>query len=118
MHEVVFSDKRQKRHDVSAMDICKRLMDYGYHPPTVYFPLVVPGALMIEPTETVSREDLDAFVDAMIAIAAEAETDPERVRAAPHSTFVSRLDEARAARKPILRWDPELAEEPAAVEAG
>lgn len=118
MHEVIFSDKEQKRHDVSAMDICKRLMDYGYHPPTVYFPLVVSGALMIEPTESASREDLDNFVEAMIAIAREAESDPEHVRAAPHSTFLSRLDEARAARKPILRWDPELAEEPAAVEAG
>jgi glycine dehydrogenase subunit 2 len=118
MHEVIFSDKRQKQHDVSAMDICKRLMDYGYHPPTVYFPLVVPGALMIEPTETVSREDLDAFVDAMIAIAREAESDPEHVRAAPHSTFLSRLDEVRAARKPVLRWDPGLAEDPVAVEGG
>ncbi len=118
MHEVIFSDKRQKVHDVTAMDICKRLMDYGYHPPTVYFPLVVAGALMIEPTETVSREDLDAFVDAMIAIAEEAESNPEHVRAAPHSTFLSRLDEARAARKPILRWDPELAEEPATAETG
>ncbi len=117
MHEVIFSDRRQKRHDVSAMDICKRLMDYGYHPPTVYFPLVVSGALMIEPTETVSREDLDDFVDAMVAIAREAESDPERVRSAPHSTFLSRLDEARAARKPVLRWDPELAEEPPAIEA-
>ena len=73
---------------------------------------------MIEPTETVSREDLDAFVDAMVAIAGEAESDPEHVRSAPHSTFLSRLDEARAARKPVLRWDPELAEDPAAVEAG
>ena len=120
MHEVIFSDKWQKSHDVTAMDVCKRLMDYGYHPPTVYFPLVVPGALMIEPTESVSREDLDAFIAAMVAIAREAESDPERVRGAPHSTFVSRLDEARAARKPILRWHPEPAEdlEPAAVETG
>ena len=118
MHEVIFSDKRQKKHEVTAMDICKRLMDYGYHPPTVYFPLVVAGALMIEPTETVSREDLDAFVHAMTAIAKEAETDPEHVRGAPHSTFLSRLDEARAARKPVLRWDSQPAEEPVAVEAG
>ncbi len=118
MHEVIFSDKRQKEHEVSAMDVCKRLMDYGYHPPTVYFPLVVPGALMVEPTESVSREDLDAFVEAMVAIADEAETDPERVRAAPHSTFVSRLDEARAARKPILRWEPETAEEREPATAG
>ena len=111
MHEVIFSDKTQKQHGVTAMDVCKRLMDYGYHPPTVYFPLVVAGALMIEPTETVSREDLDEFVAAMIAIAEEAASDPEHVRGAPHSTFVSRLDEAQAARKPILRWDPEPAEE-------
>ena len=111
MHEVVFSDKCQKKDDVTAMDVCKRLMDYGYHPPTVYFPLVVSGALMIEPTESVSREDLDAFIAAMVAIAEEAESDPAKVRGAPHSTFVARLDEARAARKPILRWDPELCEE-------
>ena len=111
MHEVVFSDKCQKKDDVTAMDVCKRLMDYGYHPPTVYFPLVVSGALMIEPTESVSREDLDAFIAAMVAIAEEAKSDPATVRGAPHSTFVARLDEARAARKPILRWDPELSEE-------
>jgi glycine dehydrogenase subunit 2 len=118
MHEVIFSDRRQKKHDVTAMDVCKRLMDYGYHPPTVYFPLVIAGALMIEPTETVSREDLDRFVEAMVAIAREAESDPDLVRSAPHSTFLKRLDEARAARKPVLTWDPELAEEPVAVEAG
>ncbi len=116
MHEVIFSDKAQKAHDVTAMDICKRLMDYGYHPPTVYFPLVVAGALMIEPTESASCEDLDAFIEAMTAIAKEAETDPERVRGAPHSTFLSRLDEARAARKPILRWRPEASEEAAVVD--
>ena len=118
MHEVIFSDRTQKKHGVTAMDICKRLIDHGYHPPTVYFPLVVSGALMIEPTETVSREDLDAFIEAMIAIAAEAETDPEHVRAAPHSTFLSRLDEARAARKPILAWRPETAGEHEPVGAG
>jgi len=118
MHEVIFSDRRQKEHNVTAMDVCKRLMDYGYHPPTVYFPLVVAGALMIEPTETVSREDLDAFIEAMVAIAGEAETDADHLRAAPHSTFLSRLDEARAARKPVLRWDPELAEEPVAADVG
>ena len=111
MHEVIFSDKLQRQHNVTAMDVCKRLMDYGYHPPTVYFPLVIAGALTIEPTETVSREDLDEFVAAMIAIAEEAESDPEHVRGAPHSTFLSRLDEAQAARKPILRWEPEAAEE-------
>ncbi|MFQ5742254.1 MAG: aminomethyl-transferring glycine dehydrogenase subunit GcvPB [Acidobacteriota bacterium] len=117
MHEVVFSDRLQNRCDVTAMDICKRLMDYGYHPPTVYFPLVVHGALMIEPTESASRDELDAFAEAMIAIAEEAETDPERVRQAPHSTSIGRLDEARAARRPILRWVPREAEEPATVGA-
>ena len=111
MHEVIFSDKAQKQHGVTAMDVCKRMMDYGYHPPTVYFPLVVAGALMIEPTETVSREDLDDFVATMIAIAGEAESDPDHVRSAPHSTFLSRLDETLAARKPRLRWEPEPAEE-------
>ncbi len=120
MHEVIFSDKRQKAHQVTAMDVCKRLMDYGYHPPTVYFPLVVAGALMVEPTESVSREDLDGFVEAMAAIAREAESDPDHVRGAPHSTFLSRLDETLAARKPILRWQPERAEElePATAETG
>ena len=107
MHEVVFSDARQKRLGVTAMDICKRLMDYGFHPPTVYFPLVVPGALMIEPTETVSLQELDEFADAMLAIAREAEEQPERVREAPHTTFHRRLDEVAAARRPLLRWQPD-----------
>jgi glycine dehydrogenase subunit 2 len=109
MHEVIFSDKTQKKNGVTAMDICKRLMDYGYHPPTVYFPLVVPGALMLEPTETVSREELDVFIEAMIAIADEAETEPEIVKGAPHSTYLRRLDEVGAARRPVLRWDPRAA---------
>ena len=107
MHEVVLSDKWQKELGVTAMDICKRLMDYGYHPPTVYFPLVVPGALMIEPTETVSIQELDEFADALIAIAEEARTSPEVVTGAPHSTFHRRLDEVGAARNPVLRWQPE-----------
>ncbi len=107
MHEVVFSDRWQNAHGVTTMDIAKRLMDYGFHPPTVYFPLIVQGALMIEPTETESLEELDRFIEAMIAIAREAETDPERVRTAPHRTHVQRFDEVRAARHPVLRWTPE-----------
>ena len=87
-------------------DIAKRLLDYGYHPPTIYFPLVVHGALMIEPTETETPETLDEFVEAMIAIAQEAQENPELVKSAPHTTPVARLDEARAARKPVLRWEP------------
>ncbi len=106
MHEVVFSDELQKKLGVSAMDICKRLMDYGFHPPTVYFPLVVHGALMIEPTETVSLQEIDEFADALIAIAREAQQEPETVTTAPHSTYHRRLDEVLAARHPVLRWDP------------
>lgn len=116
MHEVVFSDERQKKHGVTAMDICKRLMDFGFHPPTVYFPLVVHGALMIEPTETVSLDEIDAFADAMIAIAREAETQPEIVTSAPHSTFHRRLDETKAARSPVLRWVPDDRSDAAAGE--
>jgi glycine dehydrogenase subunit 2 len=106
MHEVVFSDKRQARYGVKTGDIAKRLIDYGFHPYTVSFPLIVHGALMIEPTESESREELDLFIDAMRSIAREAEENPELVKTAPHSTRVSRLDEAQAARKPILRWRP------------
>lgn len=86
------------------MDMAKRLMDYGFHPPTVYFPLIVPEAIMIEPTETESRETLDAFCDAMIAIAGEAGENPALVTSAPHSTPVKRLDEVRAARQPDVAW--------------
>jgi glycine dehydrogenase subunit 2 len=106
MHECIFTDRIQHRYGVSTLDIAKRLLDYGYHPPTIYFPLVVSGALMIEPTETETPETLDGFVDAMLAIAQEAKDDPEFVKSAPHSTPVGRLDEARAARKPVLRWEP------------
>jgi len=106
MHEVVFSDKRQLAHGVKTGDIAKRLIDYGFHPYTVSFPLIVHGALMIEPTESESREELDLFIDAMRSIAHEAEATPELVKTAPHSTRVSRLDEVQAARKPILRWKP------------
>ncbi len=104
MHEVVFSDKRQQAHGVRTGAIAKRLIDYGFHPYTVSFPLIVPGALMIEPTESESLEELDLFVEAMRAIAREAEESPDLVNSAPHSTRVSRLDEVQAARKPVLRW--------------
>ena len=106
MHEVVFSDARQKTHGVNTMDIAKRLIDYGFHPYTTAFPLIVPGAMMIEPTESESREECDLFIGAMRAIASEAELNPELVKSAPHSTRVGRLDEVAAARKPILRWRP------------
>ncbi len=104
MHEVVFSDAIQKKNGVSTVDIAKRLIDYGFHPYTTAFPLIVHGALMIEPTESESREECDLFIDAMKAIAEEASTKPELVRTAPHTTRVGRLDEVGAARKPILRW--------------
>ncbi len=106
MHECVFSDRLQNKFGVSALDIAKRLMDYGFHPPTIYFPLVVHGALMIEPTESESKETLDQFIEAMVRIAKEAETDPGLLREAPHKTKVSRLDEVLANRKPKLRWKP------------
>jgi glycine dehydrogenase subunit 2 len=106
MHEVVFSDKLQAKKGVKTMDIAKRLIDYGFHPYTTAFPLIVPGALMIEPTESESKEEMDLFVEAMNSIAEEVEEDPHMVLAAPHSTRVSRLDETAAARKPVLRWKP------------
>jgi len=107
MHEVVFSDKRQAAKGVKTGDIAKRLIDYGFHPYTVSFPLIVHGALMIEPTESESLEELDLFIEAMRSIAKEVEETPELVKSAPHSTRVSRLDEVQAARKPVLRWRPE-----------
>ncbi len=106
MHEVVFTDKRQSRKGVHTLDIAKRLIDYGFHPMTIYFPLIVQGAMLIEPTESVGRAELDQFVEAMKAIAQEAVTDPELVINAPHSTRIGRLDEAAAARRPVLRWKP------------
>ncbi len=105
MHECVFSDKTQKEFGVTNLDIAKRLIDYGLHPPTMSFPLIVHGALMIEPTETESRRDLDLFIEAMKAIAREAKEDPEILRSAPHVTYVRRLDEVAAAKTPILRWE-------------
>ena len=106
MHEIVFSDHLQTRKGVKTGDIAKRLIDYGFHPYTVSFPLVVPGALMIEPTESESKEELDEFIDAMKAVAEEIEESPEIVLEAPHNTRVSRMDETAAARKPVLRWRP------------
>jgi glycine dehydrogenase subunit 2 len=106
-HEFVASASSIKaRTGVRTLDIAKRLIDHGFHPPTIYFPLIVDEGMLIEPTETESLETLDAFADALIAIAAEAEQDPERVRTAPHTAPVKRLDEATAARQPNLRWRP------------
>src|SRR5271165_5902511 len=104
MHECVFSDDRQAKLGIRTGDIAKRLIDYGFHPYTVSFPLIVRGALMIEPTETESKDELDLFIDAMISIAKEVEETPQLVHDAPHSTRTSRVDEVTAARKPIVRW--------------
>ena len=124
MHEFVLSARRLKReHGVTALDVAKRLMDYGFHPPTIYFPLVVPEALMIEPTETEAKETLDAFADAMLAIAREASEDAEELKAAPHGRPVGRLDEVKAAKRVVVRYGfeehPDLSGEPveAVVEA-
>src|SRR4029077_11836303 len=104
MHEFVLSARKLKReHGVTALDVAKRLMDYGFHPPTVYFPLVVPEALMIEPTETEAKETLDEFADAMIAIAREAAEDPELAKSAPHGRVVGRLDEVKAGKRGVGR---------------
>jgi len=104
MHEVVFSADWQKDRGVSGLEVAKRLLDYGFHAPTMYFPLIVPEALMIEPTESETRETLDAFIQTLREIDREVTEDPDLVRHAPHTTPVSRLDEARAARQPDLRW--------------
>jgi len=105
MHEFVLSARNLRRqHGISALDVAKRLMDYGFHPPTIYFPLVVPEALMIEPTETEAKETLDAFADAMLAIAREAAEQPALLKEAPHDTSVGRLDEVRAVKQPIVRY--------------
>ncbi|HSN81361.1 MAG TPA: aminomethyl-transferring glycine dehydrogenase subunit GcvPB [Polyangiales bacterium] len=104
MHEVVISDRHLKDTGVTTMDVAKRLMDYGFHPPTVYFPLVVKGAMLIEPTETETLQTLDEFVDAMKTISDEATSNPELVKTAPQVTRLRRLDETQAARKPVLRW--------------
>jgi len=107
MHECVLSDRDLAETGVTTLDVAKRLIDHGYHPPTIYFPLVVQGALMIEPTESESLEGLERFAEALLAIEKEAREDPETVRTAPHHTRHSRLDETRAARKPVLRWQPD-----------
>jgi glycine dehydrogenase subunit 2 len=105
MHEFVLGARTLKReHGVTALDVAKRLMDYGFHPPTIYFPLIVPEALMIEPTETEARETLNAFCDAMLAIAHEAKENPELLKEAPHARPVQRLDEVRAAKQPVLKY--------------
>src|SRR5688500_14478682 len=108
MHEAIFSHKNQSKKGVHTLDVAKRLIDYGFHPMTIYFPLVVEGAMLIEPTESVGRADLDAFIDAMRDIDREAQDDPQLVIEAPHSTRIGRLDEAAAARKPVLRWKPDM----------
>jgi glycine cleavage system P protein (glycine dehydrogenase) subunit 2 len=122
MHEFVLSARNLKReHGVSALDVAKRLMDYGYHPPTIYFPLIVPEALMIEPTETEPKEALDGFADAMLAIAREAAEDPTSIKEAPHNRPVRRLDEVKAAKRAIVRYQfdehPDMRGEPAEGEA-
>jgi glycine dehydrogenase subunit 2 len=104
LHECVFSDKYQKEYGVSNIDIAKRLIDFGVHPPTMSFPLIVAGALMIEPTETESKRDLDLFIEAMKQIAREALDNPEILKEAPHNAYVRRLNETQAARNPVLRW--------------
>jgi glycine dehydrogenase subunit 2 len=103
-HEFVLSGRRQKKLGVRTLDIAKRLLDFGYHPPTIYFPLIVEECMMIEPTETESKETLDEFIDVMIQIAREAEQNPSIVQEAPHNTIITRLDEVTAARKPVLRY--------------
>jgi glycine dehydrogenase subunit 2 len=120
MHEFVLSARTlKKEHGVTALDVAKRLMDYGFHPPTVYFPLIVPEALMIEPTETEPKERLDAFVDAMLAIAREAAEDKEILKSAPHRRPVRRLDEVKAAKRAVVKYGfdahPDL-REPASAE--
>jgi glycine dehydrogenase subunit 2 len=106
MHECVFSDRTLTPHGVQTLDLAKRLLDYGFYAPTIYFPLVVKGAIMIEPTEAESKATLDEFVAAMLAIAEEARVDAAMVRTAPHRAKLARLDETRAARRPVLRWRP------------
>src|SRR4029453_17305327 len=125
MHEFVVSARTLKReHGASALDVAKRLMDSGFPPPTVYFPLVVPEALMIEPTETETKETLDAFCDALVEIAREAADEPELLKEAPHNRPVRRLDEVRAVKQPVVRYlfedHPELGDpspEPRQLEA-
>jgi glycine dehydrogenase subunit 2 len=111
MHEVVFSANRQKERGVRGLEVAKRLLDYGFHAPTMYFPLTVEEALLVEPTETESKETLDLFIETMETIDRETTEDPELVKTAPHTTPVGRLDEARAARRPDLRWQRKAEED-------
>lgn len=104
-HEFVLSGSKQKEHGVRTLDMAKRLLDFGVHPPTIYFPLNVEEGMMIEPTETESKETLDHFINAMIEIAEEAKNDPDKVLEAPHTTIIDRLDETQAARKPVLKFE-------------
>ena len=104
-HEFVLGGLGKDEHEVTTLDVAKRLLDFGYHPPTIYFPLIIDNALMIEPTESESKETLDEFIDAMIKIAEEAKEDPEVLKTAPHNTPVRRLDEVKAARTPVLKWE-------------
>ena len=106
MHEFVLSGERQKKAGVRTTDIAKRLMDFGFHPPTVYFPLIVSEAMMIEPTESESKAELDRFIEAMIQIAREVEENPEVIKTAPHNTPVGRMDEGKAARDLVVKWSP------------
>ena len=106
MHECVLTHDLESRADVSTLEIAKRLLDFGIHPPTIYFPLVVHGALMIEPTETESKETIDGFVEVMEQIYEEALKNPGEVKRAPRSLRLKRVDEAEAARRPVLRWQP------------
>jgi glycine dehydrogenase subunit 2 len=124
MHEFVLSARGLKReHGITALDVAKRLMDYGFHPPTIYFPLIVPEALMIEPTETETKETLDAFCEAMLAIVREAAESPGLLREAPHTRPVKRLDEVRAAKDPVVVYgferhhSPETSSSPVATQA-
>jgi glycine dehydrogenase subunit 2 len=118
MHEFVLSARTLKReHEITALDVAKRLMDFGFHPPTVYFPLVVSEALMIEPTETEAIETLDAFCEAMLTIAREAAEAPEMLKSAPHDRPVQRLDEVRAAKSPVVRYAFSGEQDPAQVTA-
>jgi len=112
------SGRRQKKLSVRTLDIAKRLLDFGYHPPTIYFPLIVDECMMIEPTETESKETMDKFIDVLIEIAKEVEENPAIVQEAPHTTVVSRLDEVTAARKPILRYRKAIEEQAALQEEG
>ena len=104
MHESVFSDKIQSKYGITTLDIAKALIDYGFHPPTIYFPLIVKGAIMIEPTETESKDTMDRFIDAMKDIAVRAEKDPDSLKKSPLKPKVTRLNETKAAREPNLRW--------------